>query len=287
MLGLVVVGVVGLALVTIIGMVEFCLLIWYLKSKPPGNQTLLDRLFIDTYAWMVAVLGNTVIISAVELTGCVMPEMIVVTLSQISRFCQFSVMMWMSLLGVVNGIMVYFPAVMDQVSENKFMNGVRLSLLALATVLTAIAYWINPYPLSYIRMTQKFDLALASTINVQVILVVIMMLVFLALKLSLVITKKILSEGESNMLPLDFMLVAAFVLFLMVTLRKYIISGEFQIRFVVGLIFYFTYPSLIIWRKSDIQIFIARKLADICFFDPMVWVTPRRASVHPEIELNV
>ena len=276
-------GVVGLALMTVIGLIEVCLIIWYLKSKPLGSQTLLDRLFIDAFAWFVIVIVQSTSLNVVEWVSYVTPETAALVVSLWFRFCVFSQLIWMTILGLVNGIMVYFPAIMDQVSEDGFMKGARLSMATLAAALTALGHWLNQTPLSYIRLTQKYDLT--TNVIIPLILIVIAVLVMLSLKLSLVITKRILSEGEANLLPLDFILAMAFGILVLLVLKQYMSYGDYIIRFFVTPICSFSYPSLIIWRKPVVRDFVFRKLAINSIV--RVYQTMTRPSVHPEIELNV
>ena len=121
--------VIGLSIVlwtcTVFVSFELYILISYLQSKPPGNQTLLDRFFIDAFRLWTIVITTTVFFNSVELNKCLTPDLIAFIAANMFRVLLNGLFIWMTLLAIVNGLMIFNPETINNVLEDKVLQASR------------------------------------------------------------------------------------------------------------------------------------------------------------------
>ena len=112
--------VIALSLVTGTGTYTFHELVQYLKEKPPGNQTLLDRIYIQHFRFvslrnfMIGVVGCIIIL------GLQPPWYITATLGWCDLFMRSLAGVSLFVCLLVKVVLVYKPAILEGVSDDTF-----------------------------------------------------------------------------------------------------------------------------------------------------------------------
>ena len=112
--------VIALSLLTGTGTYTFHELVQYLKEKPPGNQTLLDRIYIQHFEF-VSVRNLLIgIVSCVILLGLHPPWYVTATLGWCDLFMRSLVGVNLLVCLLVKILLIYKPDILEGVSDDTF-----------------------------------------------------------------------------------------------------------------------------------------------------------------------
>ena len=112
--------VIALSLLTGTGTYTFHELVQYLKEKPPGNQTLLDRIYIQHFEF-VSIRNLLIgIVSCVILLGLHPPWYVTATLGWCDLFMRSLVGVNLLVCLLVKVLLIYKPDILEGVSDDTF-----------------------------------------------------------------------------------------------------------------------------------------------------------------------
>ena len=189
----------------LISTVGFVTVIKYLKSKPLGCQTLLDPLLIDCYGTTIALIHFSGVILTLEMAECQVSPTVAWVIGYAFRFHIFLDQFGIIMVIIVNAVLVYSPASLEQIKENVLVISFRVTAIGLASLLIGLAYLLNEIPMAYAKLTREYEL-MESHNMIGIVLVVTTLLLIVAFKLSLAFNWNIINEGENSFYPVDVIL---------------------------------------------------------------------------------
>ena len=235
----------------------------YLKAKPPGSQTLLDKTYLQLFSSFQVViflrLGFTTVyhleIDFGDPQSTILAWIIYLSLDHI----MFS-MLAMTLTNIAS---VYTPYVLETVTEQTFNIGLLLStfMMASATTLTTWGFeWCN---LAYFYLRQnEADVCLPIT-TVRLILTLFGFATTSCFKLSLMCSRNVLSEGERNLLSSKVILVLASPV-LIIKIINSIIPSYTALIVTIGMNLYMPFvPLTVLCVSENVRRFVWRKVCNL------------------------
>ena len=112
--------VIALSLVTGTGTYTFHELVQYIEKKTPGNQTLLDRIYVQQFK-MTAVRNLLIgIVSGLLIVGLELPWFITTPLGWCDIFMRNLVGIHLFVCLIVKMLLIYKPQIVEEISDDTF-----------------------------------------------------------------------------------------------------------------------------------------------------------------------
>ena len=282
------ISVLWVALIT--ALVGFFLIKMYLKSKPLGSQTLLDKLYVDSFNIISVMITFRVQVQTCHLLGYSVPETPAYIVSYLFRFTLDMYQTALVFAILINALLIYYPSVTEGIADKKIVTIFRVLVLTVASLTCLLAYFTGQLPLTYLELTQV-DLPRKNSI--QVVFTVMMFVLMMSHKVGLMFTRRTWSEGECNLFSFKVILFVIFLRLFGMGMELVLPDKAFKPITIYSMFVSNFYPYFIIYTNPAIKHFLSRKFRCYCScYECMLprfncpYRCSRDNSVAPMIELN-
>ena len=195
------------ATINILAFANGGLVISYLRSKPLGSQTLLDKGYIHFFA-MAMIFGITkTFIDASDQLGILISDIPALVISWIRFF--FLEMTAFSFLTVtmLNIILVIRPLLVDEFSDESVTCVLQAVVIFLSLLSSIVAYFIGVIPMNYLQLTQRDKQLWNGTSPIRLCTLTTTLAINIVFRIYIACKKKTFAEGEGNLLSNSTMLI--------------------------------------------------------------------------------